>query len=104
MTATMAAMPDPAVPMLRLQHVTKTYPGSALPAVADLSLEIQEGEIFTLLGPSGCGKTTTLRIVAGLEVPDKGVIYFKERPIVDISRRLVVPPEKRNIGMVFQSY
>ncbi|HZU08101.1 MAG TPA: ABC transporter ATP-binding protein [Chloroflexota bacterium] len=91
-------------PVLQLQHISKRYAGALTPAVADLSLEIQEGEIFTLLGPSGCGKTTTLRIVAGLEVPDKGVIYFKERPIVDISRRLVVPPEKRNIGMVFQSY
>ncbi len=104
MTATMAAMPDPAVPMLRLQHVTKTYPGSALPAVDDLSLEVQEGEIFTLLGPSGCGKTTTLRIVAGLETPDEAAIFFKERPVVITSKRLFVPPHKRNVGMVFQSY
>jgi len=63
-----------------------------------------EGEIFSLLGPSGCGKTTTLRIVAGLETPDHGSIFFKDKPIVVTSRRLFVPPEKRQVGMVFQSY
>src|SRR5581483_10188080 len=73
-------------------------------AVEDLSLEVQQGEIFTLLGPSGCGKTTTLRIVAGLETPDEAAIFFKDRPIVITSKRLFVPPNKRNVGMVFQSY
>jgi iron(III) transport system ATP-binding protein len=90
--------------MVRLEHITKRYPGALIPAVADLSLDVQEGEIFTLLGPSGCGKTTTLRIVAGLEVPDEGAIYFRDRPIVVMSQRLFVPPERRNVGMVFQSY
>ena len=90
--------------MLRLEHVTKSYPGSTQPAVNDLSLEVREGEIFTLLGPSGCGKTTTLRIVAGLETPDEASIYFKDRPIVLTNKRLFVPPNKRNVGMVFQSY
>src|SRR5713226_1223646 len=97
-------MSDAGVPMLRLEHITKTYPGSQAPAVDDLSLEIQEGEIFTLLGPSGCGKTTTLRIVAGLETPDEAAVFFKERPVVITSKRLFVPPHKRNVGMVFQSY
>lgn len=90
--------------MVRLEHVYKTYPGSSNPAVEDLSLEIREGEIFTLLGPSGCGKTTTLRMVAGLEAPDQASIFFKDQPIVVTSKRVFVPPNKRNVGMVFQSY
>jgi ABC-type Fe3+/spermidine/putrescine transport system ATPase subunit len=90
--------------MVRLENVRKHYTGAAHPAVADLSLAIQQGEIFTLLGPSGCGKTTPLRIVAGLEVPDAGAVYFQDRPIVVVSQRLFVPAHKRNVGMVFQSY
>ncbi len=73
-------------------------------AVHRLSLEIEEGQICTLLGPSGCGKTTTLRMIAGLERPDEGEIFLKGRPIVSLSRRIFVNPEKRNMGMVFQSY
>lgn len=98
------APPTVPTPMVRLEHITKRYPGSSYPAVGDLSLEIQEGEIFTLLGPSGCGKTTTLRMIAGLETPDEGSIYFRDRPIVITSQRHFVPPERRNVGMVFQSY
>ncbi len=89
---------------MRLESLWKTYPGSRHPAVRDLSLDVGDGEIVTLLGPSGCGKTTTLRMVAGLEVPDRGEIYFGERAVVLSSRRIFVPPEKRNVGMVFQSY
>jgi ABC-type Fe3+/spermidine/putrescine transport system ATPase subunit len=92
------------LPMVRLEGISKRYAGTAHPAVADLSLEIPQGEIFTLLGPSGCGKTTTLRIVAGLEMPDSGALFFEERPIVAVSQRLFVPAHKRNVGMVFQSY
>ena len=90
--------------MLRLEHVWKTFPGASAAAVHDLSLDVREGEIFTLLGPSGCGKTTSLRIIAGLETPDVATIHFKDRPIVVTSRRVFVPPNKRNVGMVFQSY
>ncbi|HEU4346035.1 MAG TPA: ABC transporter ATP-binding protein [Candidatus Binatia bacterium] len=89
---------------MRLEALWKTYPGGVKPAVQDLSLELYDGEIVTLLGPSGCGKTTTLRMVAGLEVPDAGEIFFGERPVVVSSRRFFLPPEKRNVGMVFQSY
>jgi ABC-type Fe3+/spermidine/putrescine transport system ATPase subunit len=89
---------------MRLQGLWKIYPGSAQPAVKNLSLEVYDGEILTLLGPSGCGKTTTLRLVAGLEVPDSGDIFFGDRPVVMTSRRLCLPPDKRNVGMVFQSY
>jgi iron(III) transport system ATP-binding protein len=89
---------------VRLQQLWKTYPGNRSPAVRDLSLEIYDGEILTLLGPSGCGKTTTLRMVAGLEKPDAGDIFFGEQAVVMSSRGLCVSPDKRNVGMVFQSY
>jgi iron(III) transport system ATP-binding protein len=89
---------------LRLEHLWKTYPGTTNPAVRDLTLDIYHGDIVTLLGPSGCGKTTTLRMVAGLEVPDAGDIYFDDRAVVLSSRRLCLSPDKRNVGMVFQSY
>jgi len=96
--------PNGAWVAVRLEGLWKTYPGGAQPAVRNLSLDVHDGEIMTLLGPSGCGKTTTLRMVAGLEVPDAGDIYFGDRPVVMTSRRLCVPPDKRNVGMVLQSY
>jgi ABC-type Fe3+/spermidine/putrescine transport system ATPase subunit len=89
---------------VRLQGLWKTYQGSVSPAVKDLSLEIYDGEILTLLGPSGCGKTTTLRMVAGLETPDAGDIFFGDLAVVLSSRRVCLAPNKRNVGMVFQSY
>ena len=89
---------------MRLQGLRKTYPGSVQPAVQDLSLDVHDGEIVTLLGPSGCGKTTTLRMAAGLEVPDHGDIFFGDQPVVLTSRQLCLPPDKRAVGMVFQSY
>jgi len=88
--------------ILTLHGLSKAY--GEVKAVSRLSLEIEEGEIFTLLGPSGCGKTTTLRMIAGLERPDEGEILLKGRPIVSVDRGIFVNPEKRNMGMVFQSY
>jgi len=87
-----------------LHGLWKTYPGSNKPAVQNLSLNVHDGEIVTLLGPSGCGKTTTLRMVAGLEIPDAGDIFFGDQAVVVTSRRFSLPPNKRNVGMVFQSY
>lgn len=73
-------------------------------AVDDVDLEVQEGEFLTLLGPSGCGKTTTLRCVAGLEKPDGGKIYIGGKLANSAKDRIFLPPEKRDVGMVFQSY
>ena len=71
--------------------------GSTL-AVDDVSFEVAEGDVFTLLGPSGCGKTTTLRCIAGLETPNSGEIVLGDRSLVE------VPANRRGLGMVFQSY
>lgn len=73
-------------------------------AVDGVSFSILPGEIFTLLGPSGCGKTTTLRLAAGLEEPDAGEILINGVAVAVPERGLFLPPEKRRLGMVFQSY
>ena len=103
--ASKAPPSDPAGKIaVKLKGLWKTYPGNANPAIKDLSLDVLDGEILTLLGPSGCGKTTTLRMVAGLETPDAGDIFFGDQAVVMSSRRLCLSPDKRNVGMVFQSY
>jgi iron(III) transport system ATP-binding protein len=73
-------------------------------AVDDVSFRVEEGEFFTLLGPSGCGKTTTLRCVAGLERPTKGRLTIAGATMSDDKKRIWMPPDRREIGMVFQSY
>jgi iron(III) transport system ATP-binding protein len=88
--------------LLSLDQVTKSYPAQPLPAVDRLSLELQKGEILALLGPSGCGKTTTLRLIAGFERPDAGVVEIAGKIVAD--GRLSVPPERRGVGVVFQEY
>ena len=67
-------------------------------AVDDLSIDIEEGEFFSLLGPSGCGKTTTLRMIGGFEEPSYGTVYLGGRDVTDL------PPYKRDVNTVFQSY
>ncbi len=88
--------------VLRFEDVAKAY-GSTL-AVENTNLALHAGEILTLLGPSGCGKTTTLRMGIGLERATRGRIWFGGRPVDSPEERVFVPPEKRNMGMVFQSY
>lgn len=82
---------------LELSEVTKAF-DSGVVAVDGLSLQVEPGELVSLLGPSGCGKTTTLRIIAGFAVPDGGRVILRD---VDVTPR---PPNKRDIGLVFQSY
>ncbi len=79
-----------------LSGIEKAF-GSAV-VLRDVSLEIGEGELVSLLGPSGCGKTTLLRILAGFEVPDRGVVSIDGEEITRL------PPARRNMGMVFQAY
>lgn len=73
-------------------------------ALGDISFDLERGEIITLLGPSGCGKTTLLRAIAGLETVDTGTITLDGKVLVDGLKKLTVAPERRGIGMVFQSY
>jgi iron(III) transport system ATP-binding protein len=90
---------------IHIEGLRKTFAGKhATAAISELDLTVEDGELLVLLGPSGCGKTTTLRCVAGLETPDGGAIRFDDVAVFDHARRLNVPPEQRNIGMVFQSY
>ena len=88
--------------VLELADVARHY--GDVKAVDGVSLSVQPGEVFTLLGPSGCGKTTTLRCVAGLETPSAGRIRINGETVSSVDRHRFVPPERRNIGMVFQSY
>ena len=91
-----------AQPVLEFRDVTK-YFGSVC-AVDHVSFSIEPDEVFTLLGPSGCGKTTTLRLVAGLEEPDDGEIWVNGDPVAAPRRGIFTVPDKRRMGMVFQSY
>ena len=88
-------MPERSV-AITLENVGKRFGKAA--AVRDVSLAILEGEFFSLLGPSGCGKTTTLRMIAGFEVPDEGRILLKDQDATSVS------PNRRPVNMVFQQY
>jgi iron(III) transport system ATP-binding protein len=92
--------------MLQVNHLRKVYRTAhgEVEAVRDFSFQMKAGEFLTLLGPSGCGKTTTLRCVAGLENPDSGEVLIDGKTVYSIRERVAVPTEKRDIGMVFQSY
>ncbi|MBI1893064.1 MAG: ABC transporter ATP-binding protein, partial [Candidatus Rokubacteria bacterium] len=90
------------MPVVRLVNLQKRF--GAVTAVDGVSLEVAEGNIHTLLGPSGCGKTTTLRCIAGLEQPDGGEVVIGGKIMAAPERGIFVPPERRGLGMVFQSY
>ena len=95
--------------MLSIENLYKVYPAtkkqtSEVYAVNGVSLDLIEGEFFTLLGPSGCGKTTTLRSVAGLEDPSSGRISIESRALYDSEKGVNVRVNDRGLGMVFQSY
>ncbi len=82
---------------VQLQNVTKIFPGEVV-AVDAMTLDIPEGEFFTMLGPSGCGKTTTLRMIAGFEQPTEGEIFIQGKPVGK------TPPNRRPVNTVFQNY
>jgi iron(III) transport system ATP-binding protein len=95
--------------MLSVRRLHKSYPprqpgGATVHALQDVSFEVGRGEFFTLLGPSGCGKSTTMQAIAGLETPTSGTIEMSGTAVYCSERRLLVPPNRRHIGMVFQSY
>ncbi|MFZ2098847.1 MAG: ABC transporter ATP-binding protein [Anaerolineales bacterium] len=82
---------------LEINNVSKSFAKDSV-AVKDFNLNVEQGELVSFLGPSGCGKTTTLRMVAGFETPTTGRITIKGKDVTD------VPPNQRNVGMVFQAY
>jgi ABC-type Fe3+/spermidine/putrescine transport system ATPase subunit len=84
---------------IEIQNLFKRF--NDVVAINRIHIEIEKGEMLTLLGPSGCGKTTTLRCIAGLEKPEEGDIIIDGQPMLSQG---FVPPAKRGIGMVFQNY
>jgi iron(III) transport system ATP-binding protein len=93
--------------VLKVEGLNTEYPserGETVRAARDVSFEVPQGQLFTLLGPSGCGKTTTLRSIAGLERPRSGEISVGGRVVYSGSRGVFVAPNRRGFGMVFQSY
>lgn len=89
---------------LIIEGLTKRFASATSVAISDINLIVNEGSLATLLGPSGCGKSTTLNCVAGLEEPTEGKIRVGDFVMSDTSKGLILPPEQRHLGMVFQSY
>ena len=79
--------------IIELKHITKTYE-DGFTAVSDFNLEVKQGEFITFLGPSGCGKTTTLRMIAGFDIPSGGEILLNGKPITEL------PPNKRPAPLI----
>lgn len=92
------------MPEIILENINKRYGGTKVDAIENLNLVIPQGEFMCLLGPSGCGKTTTLRMIAGLENPTGGTISIGGKIVDSPMNGVFVPPEKRNLGLVFQNY
>src|ERR687884_1259428 len=87
---------------LKVQDLHLSYGDNAI--LKGVSMQLQQGEVVSLLGPSGSGKTTLLRAVAGLEVPHRGTISVEDKTVFDGGAGHEIPAEKRNLGLVFQSY
>lgn len=85
-----------------LDGIVKSYGKEVV--VKNLDLLVEPGEFLTILGPSGCGKTTTLRMIAGLEEPNQGNIKLDDKVVFSRNEGVVIPPEARNLGLIFQSY
>lgn len=98
------AQPDPVVRVRNLAKRFRRRDGSVVHAIDDVSFDVEAGDFVVLLGPSGCGKTTLLRSIAGLETPDAGTISFGGTVRFCSTSRVNVPPERRGVSMVFQSY
>jgi iron(III) transport system ATP-binding protein len=91
---------------IRIKDLNKNYfsEGKTITALSNVNLTIPANKIFILLGPSGCGKTTLLRCIVGLEIPDSGEIAIGDEIVWSKDRRIFVPPERRGLSMVFQTY
>jgi len=87
---------------LKLSHIYKKF--GKVVAVGDFNIDVADGEFISFLGPSGCGKTTTLRMIAGFDKPTEGIITIGDREVSNAEKGFFLAPEKRGIGMVFQSY
>ena len=87
---------------ITLQNISKQFNGK--PVIHNISMVIRDHSFTTLLGPSGCGKTTLLRMISGLETPDKGEIVLGNTCVFSDNRHIFVPPEKRGLSYVFQDF
>lgn len=91
------------MPTIKLVNITKQF-SKGSKAVDHLNLTINDGDFISLLGPSGCGKTTTLRMIAGLETPTEGDIYFDDKCVFSAEKGINISPDKREVGFLFQNY
>ncbi|GHE08345.1 ABC transporter ATP-binding protein [Klenkia taihuensis] len=97
----------PSTPVVEVNNLLKRFrreDGALVHAIDDVTLTVDPGDFVVLLGPSGCGKTTLLRAIAGLETPDSGQVRISGRTVYSSAERVELPPERRDISMIFQSY